>query len=764
MAARAPFENCYSGVEIATISGLPLCVTISLATPLVAVPQPPDILTPVVVPFFCPCLPTASGFGAVSLVDMSVSGAPSAILTLTPVSGDCCEPGYNASIALRLPCIGFTVSAVATTNIGTLSVIPVVSGCALRFDVALALPPIFSCIAFTVSGVGATNIGSLQVTPVVSGCLLQFNVNLSLPTTYSCIPFDFTTSTILTSGAGVFTATPSVSGCELHLRLSLSLPSLTCVGFSLALGATVSTLSAAATPTIAFTGAAAASGCLVNLAIHLAIPIFSTPPCIDFSLALQGSVGILEPDAEPTLSLVGGVNTETCVLSLLVHLALPSTPCIDFSLALGATVSTLSAAASPTLSLTGGVNVSGCTLSIAVHLALPSVPCIDFSTAFDATISTISATATPTISLTGGVNVSGCLLSIALHIALPSVPCIDFAVAAAATVSVVSGATPTISLGANVDAEGCNISLALHLLLPTVQCIGFTISGAGDSNVGSLTLVPTISGCHIALVATLSLPGSITDPPCIDFAVGTTASTNLGTLSLTHSTDPEGCTIDLAARLNLPCMPFTIEGGSGTARGPVVFEGTADNNGPTVFYLSDAADMSPVADFYVGMFLEDAAGEMQGIIASSGNMVTIGSGFAIPVGINDQLRIRRAGGSTSLSVVRDEGNCKYTLKAHVSMPPEPVTNCIEFVVTSAVNGTLPAGLITYSTTLKVSGCELVFTKDLSAAETTQVFVISVAFVDGEGLKVWKREARGVFVVSEEITSAVIIGTASCAEA
>jgi hypothetical protein len=218
-----------------TPTGFTMCtvpdVAVATQMPMTFHIDVPDL----VIPPFCPCIPTQSFSRDDYQVAVSTQKA-GLYFTMQPntANPDCCEPDFTMQFDLVVPCM-----PLAVTNIGTYTVTSVGQGamtmwldkaeqtCVLQLNYNLEMP----CLPFTLHATGnvtheaapSTGASTLYLTKSAD-CTLQLNYDLHLP----CFPFDVgATGTVKYDPVHVGDSTiylSRASACTLLLNYDLNLP------------------------------------------------------------------------------------------------------------------------------------------------------------------------------------------------------------------------------------------------------------------------------------------------------------------------------------------------------------------------------------------------------------------------------------------------------------------------------------------------------------------------------------------------------------
>jgi hypothetical protein len=150
--ARDPFEYVSwcdgPSVDISPLVDLPLCTDILYEDPTFDLHHVDMTLPDISPPQMCPCIWTfdtkAPGGTDIKFTGIDPASATAEIKVI-PYKGegqDCCDPTFNISFDLKLPCLAFSVTTDVTINIGRISFAATadVSNCRLRMSADISLP------------------------------------------------------------------------------------------------------------------------------------------------------------------------------------------------------------------------------------------------------------------------------------------------------------------------------------------------------------------------------------------------------------------------------------------------------------------------------------------------------------------------------------------------------------------------------------------------------------------------------------------------
>ena len=191
MAARKAFSyglGC-SGpvVSIDDIPFLPICSMPTYVQPTLALHHVDMTLPNLATPPLCPCIWTFKAlpfsFSFAQIKPISAIGSIWVVPMPPGLDRNCCEPTFNMSAFLKLPCMPFSVTAVHSIKLGKLSVhFGKAATCKLSLDIKISQP----CIPFVVSTAPAINIGTFSfiVSRFDDLCKLRLRPDVSLPATW----------------------------------------------------------------------------------------------------------------------------------------------------------------------------------------------------------------------------------------------------------------------------------------------------------------------------------------------------------------------------------------------------------------------------------------------------------------------------------------------------------------------------------------------------------------------------------------------------
>ena len=193
MATRGPFQygsGC-SGPVVSTgnISFLPICTFPVYPMPTVNMFHIDMSIPDLAPPPLCPCI-GSFGTRVLNVSFLPIDTVTGAVKVNPAGGGNCCEPSFNMSLNLQMPCMPFTTSHYAHINVGKVSVnFAKCSGqCKLDLDINISLPPIFSgaCMPWDVqNNAGTINVGNFNFSfeAAKASCLLKAKGKISLPFT-----------------------------------------------------------------------------------------------------------------------------------------------------------------------------------------------------------------------------------------------------------------------------------------------------------------------------------------------------------------------------------------------------------------------------------------------------------------------------------------------------------------------------------------------------------------------------------------------------